>query len=91
MKKAISLQREQRYEDSIAQLDLLLAIDPHHEQAKLMHQTLKDMVSYRQQLDVQAKKQQQTLETRQVQMFMCMMIMLFVLQVQMVIFQLFNF
>ncbi|OHB58533.1 MAG: hypothetical protein A2Y07_05005 [Planctomycetes bacterium GWF2_50_10] len=63
MKKAIALQRDQRYEDSLAQLDLLLAIDPHNEQATVMHRTLGDMVEFRKQLEVQAKINQQTMES----------------------------
>jgi len=63
MKKAIALQRDQRYEDSLAQLDLLLAIDPHNEQANIMHRTLSDMVEFRKQLEVQAKINQQTMES----------------------------
>jgi type II secretory pathway component GspD/PulD (secretin) len=63
MNKAVALEREQRYEDSLAQLDLLLAIDPLNEQAKVMHQNLEDMISYRKQLETKNEIDKQTLET----------------------------
>ena len=63
MNKALSLQREQRYEDARGQLELLLAIDPLNEQALAMHQTITDMINFRKQIEVRKEIDDQTMET----------------------------
>lgn len=63
MTKAISLQRQQRYEDARGQLELLLAIDPLNEQALAMHQTITDMINFRKQIEVRKEIDDQTMAT----------------------------
>ncbi len=53
MNNAIAFQKQQRYKDSLGQVEILLGIDPLNEQAMLMQQTLEDVISFRDQLEVQ--------------------------------------
>lgn len=53
MKRAMAFQKEQRYEESLGQLESLLAIDPLNDSALLLKQTLEDTVSFRRQLEVE--------------------------------------
>jgi len=53
---ALNFQKQQRYEESLGQLEILLAIDPLHNEALIMRQTLEDMVSFRKQLEVEKEK-----------------------------------
>lgn len=51
--RAFAFQAEQRYEEALGQLDQLLAIDPLHQRALIMKQTLEDWMRYREQRRVQ--------------------------------------
>jgi general secretion pathway protein D len=52
----LSFQKQQRYEEALGQLDMLLAIDPQNNQALILKQTLEDMVSFRKQLEIEKEK-----------------------------------
>jgi Flp pilus assembly secretin CpaC/tetratricopeptide (TPR) repeat protein len=53
MDKALTYQQQQRYEEALGQLETLLSIDPHNNQALIMKQTLEDMVLFRRQLEIE--------------------------------------
>ena len=53
MDNAISFQKQQRYEEALGQVESLLAIDPLNDQGLLFKQTLTDMISFRNQLEIQ--------------------------------------
>ena len=54
--RARDYQKQQRYEESLGQLDSLLLIEPTNNEALLLKQTLDDIVSFRKQLEVQKEK-----------------------------------
>lgn len=56
LQNAINFQKQQRYEEALGQLDMLLAIDPQHNEALILKQTLEDTVSFRKQLEVEKEK-----------------------------------
>jgi len=53
MKNAMELQRQQRYEEALGQLESLLAIDPQHNNALILKDTLEDTISFQRQLEIQ--------------------------------------
>ena len=53
MDSAMSYQKEQRYEESIGQLESLLAIEPLNNHALILKQTLEDTIGFRKQLEMQ--------------------------------------
>ncbi len=53
MKNAMSLQKQQRYEEALGQIESLLAIDPLNNQALIQKQMLEDMIGFRKQLEIQ--------------------------------------
>lgn len=53
---ALNFQKQQRYEEALGQLELLLAIDPQHNNALILKQTLEDTVSFRKQLEIEKEK-----------------------------------
>ncbi len=53
MDRAKDYQKQQRYEEALGQLEILLSIDPMHNEALLLKQTLDDTVNFRKQLEVQ--------------------------------------
>jgi type II secretory pathway component GspD/PulD (secretin) len=59
----LSFQKQQRYEDALGQLELLLAIDPQNNQALILKQTLEDMISFRKQLEVEREKGKEKVNT----------------------------
>ncbi len=50
---AVAYQKQQRYEEALGQLEILLAINPLHNQALILKDTLVDVINFRQQLEVQ--------------------------------------
>ncbi|ARN56404.1 hypothetical protein [Sedimentisphaera salicampi] len=63
MENAMAFQREQRYEEALAQLEALLAIDPLNSMALLQKQTLEQTISWRKQIEVQNKMHREEIET----------------------------
>jgi general secretion pathway protein D len=53
---AVNFQKQQRYKDALGQLELLLTIDPQHNEALILKQTLEDMVSFQEQLAIEKEK-----------------------------------
>jgi len=53
MNNARSFQKDQRYDEALGQLEAILAIEPLHNEALLLKQTLEDTVSFRRQLEIQ--------------------------------------
>ena len=51
MKNSEAYQKQQRYEAALGQLESLLALDPQHDEALVMKDTLKDMIYFREQLN----------------------------------------
>ena len=49
---ARTYQKQQRYEESLGQLESLLAIDPRNNDALILKQTLEDTISFRKQLEI---------------------------------------
>ena len=56
MTNANTYQKEQRYEEALGQLQLLLAIDPLNDEALMQKQTLEDLISFRKDLEVQKER-----------------------------------
>ncbi|MHC4111131.1 MAG: hypothetical protein ACYSUY_08645, partial [Planctomycetota bacterium] len=56
MENAIVLQGQMRYEEALGQLESLLVLDPQHNDALLLKQTLEDNVDLRKQLEVEKKR-----------------------------------
>ncbi len=56
LENAVNFQKQQRYEEALGQIELLLAIDPQHNQALILKQTLDDIVSFRKQLEIEKEK-----------------------------------
>ncbi|MHC4283364.1 MAG: hypothetical protein ACYSWZ_10400, partial [Planctomycetota bacterium] len=56
MDSAMVLQGQMRYEEALGQLESLLALDPMNNNALIQKQTLEDMVTYRQALEVKKEK-----------------------------------
>jgi tetratricopeptide (TPR) repeat protein len=52
----LSFQKQQRYEEALGQLEMLLAIDPQNNQALIFKQTLEDMISFRKQLEIEKER-----------------------------------
>ena len=59
---ALAYQKQQRYEEAIAQLESLIAIEPQHDKALVLKQTLDDTVSFRRQLEVQKEADEERFE-----------------------------
>ncbi|MHC4396325.1 MAG: hypothetical protein ACYS1A_11790 [Planctomycetota bacterium] len=53
MNNAMAYQKQQRYEEALGQLEILLAIDPLHNRALIQRDTLSDVINFRKQLEVQ--------------------------------------
>jgi type II secretory pathway component GspD/PulD (secretin) len=56
MQHALHFQKQKRYEEALAQIEMLLLIDPQHNQALILKDTLEDMISFRKQLEVAKEK-----------------------------------
>ena len=56
---AVAYQKQQRYEEALGQLQMLIAIDPLNNNALILRDTLEDTISFRKQLEVYKEKQQQ--------------------------------
>jgi len=63
MNNALSYQKQQRYEESLGQLQSLLVIDPLNNHALIKKQTLEDTISFRQQLEVQKESDKERVST----------------------------
>ena len=63
MTNARSYLKQQRYEEALGQLESLLSLDPLHDEALVLKQTIEDTISFREQLDVvrQSRKEQTNL------------------------------
>jgi general secretion pathway protein D len=61
-RNALAYQKQQRYEEAVAQLDSLIAIDPQHDRALVLKQTLEDTVGFRRQLEVQKEADRERFE-----------------------------
>ena len=59
MQNAKAYQQQQRYEAALGQLETLLALDPQHEDALILKDTLEDTVYFRKQLQVQKEAAKQ--------------------------------
>ena len=53
MENALAYQKQQRYQEALGQLEILLAIDPQNEKALVLKQTLDDMTGFQKQLELQ--------------------------------------
>ena len=63
LRNAVNFQKQQRYKEALGQLEMLLAIDPQHNQALILKQTLEDVVSFREQLDIEKEKGRERVDT----------------------------
>jgi Flp pilus assembly secretin CpaC/tetratricopeptide (TPR) repeat protein len=52
MQRAKDYARQQRYEAACGQLEMLLALEPQHDDALILKQTLEDTMSFREQLEI---------------------------------------
>jgi len=59
MENALTYQKQQRYEAALGQLKNLLALDPQNEQAKILKDTLEDMIFFRKQIEVKRESERQ--------------------------------
>ncbi len=59
MANAKAHQKQQRYEEALGQLESLLAIDPLNDEALLLKQTLEDIISFREQIEIQKESDEQ--------------------------------
>ena len=62
MNRALTYQKQQRYEAALDQLKTLIALDPENEQAQVMKDTLEDMIFFRKQIEVKRKSDKQRAE-----------------------------
>ncbi len=56
MATATAFQKQQRYEEALGQLKSLLALDPLHDDALILKDTLEDTVSFRKQLELRKER-----------------------------------
>ena len=56
LQNAVNFQKQQRYKEALGQIEMLLAIDPQHNQALILKQTLEDVVNFREQLEMEKEK-----------------------------------
>ncbi len=56
MENALNFQRQQRYEEALGQLEILLSLDPRNNRALIQKQTLEDTISFRKQLELKREK-----------------------------------
>ncbi|MHC4752040.1 MAG: type II secretion system protein GspD [Planctomycetota bacterium] len=59
MENALTYQKQQRYEAALGQLESLLALDPQHDEALVLKDTLEDMIYFRKQLEAQKEAEKQ--------------------------------
>jgi Flp pilus assembly secretin CpaC/tetratricopeptide (TPR) repeat protein len=62
MENALNYQKQQRFEAAIGQLKTLIALDPENEQAKIMKDSLEDMILFRKQIEVRKESNRQRAE-----------------------------
>jgi Flp pilus assembly secretin CpaC/tetratricopeptide (TPR) repeat protein len=62
MENARTYQKQQRYEAALGQLESLLALDPQHDEALTLKQTLEDTIFWRKQLAVEKESNKQRAE-----------------------------
>lgn len=63
MESAKAYQKQQRYEAALGQLETLLVLDPQHEDALVLKDTLEDTVYFRKQLQLQKEASKQWADT----------------------------
>jgi Flp pilus assembly secretin CpaC len=63
MENAVTFQSQQRYEDALGQIESLLTLDPLNNQALILKQTLEDMRSFRNQLEVQRESEKERVDS----------------------------
>jgi general secretion pathway protein D len=63
MDNALSLQKQQRYEEALGQIESLLAIDPLNNKALIQKQMLDDMIGFRKQLEIQKESNKERVNT----------------------------
>jgi len=63
MDNALSLQKQQRYEEALGQIESLLAIDPLNNRALIQKQMLDDMIGFRKQLEIQKESNKERVNT----------------------------
>ncbi len=63
MDNALSLQKQQRYEEALGQIESLLAIDPLNNKALIQKQMLDDMIGFRKQLEIQKDSNKERVNT----------------------------
>ncbi|MBN2456931.1 MAG: hypothetical protein JXB29_10445 [Sedimentisphaerales bacterium] len=63
MENSKAYQRQQRYEQALGQLESLLALDPHNDEALVLKQTLADTINLRKQLELQKIKSNERVST----------------------------
>lgn len=63
MDSAAELQKQQRYEEVLGQLESVLATDPLNNQALLLKQTLEDTISFRKQLMIEKEMKRERVKT----------------------------
>jgi Flp pilus assembly secretin CpaC/tetratricopeptide (TPR) repeat protein len=59
MANATAFQKQQRYEEALGQLRQLLALDPLHDEALTLKDTLEDTVSFRKELELRKERQRE--------------------------------
>jgi len=62
LKNALVYQKKQKYDEALGQLKSLLAIDPQHNEALILKQTLEDMKGFREQLQVRKESDKERAE-----------------------------
>jgi len=63
MTNATAFQKQQRYEEALGQLKSLLALDPLHDDALILKDTLEDLISFRKQNELRKEKGRARVET----------------------------
>ncbi|HUV64364.1 MAG TPA: hypothetical protein VMW24_10740 [Sedimentisphaerales bacterium] len=59
MENAVEYQKQQQYDAALGQLDSLLALDPQHDRALVLKDTLEDTIYFRKQLEVEKEANKQ--------------------------------
>jgi len=62
MENAIGLQKKQKYEEALGQLRMLLVLDPQHDDALILKDTLEDMIYWRREAEVRKEASKQRAE-----------------------------
>jgi general secretion pathway protein D len=63
MDSAMAYQKQQKYPEALGQLEYLLKMDPLNDKALILEDTLEDIISYREQLELEKEKSRERVRT----------------------------